>query len=154
MSGYIGQSAFEYINTGTYALPVWTQIKRLEDVDMPDERSVGEIKTKESDDVKVIPGPRTRSVAFKYRLKRGTDAVFTALKTAYDGKTVIDYMALDQAATVDGAKGIRGPFYVTKFSESRPYENAVEVDVELRVADVNVPLGTTPWEVAAVVMDP
>lgn len=152
MSGAInGIEAFEYLNTGTYASPTWARISRVEDVDLPDERETGELRIKGSDDVKTLVGPRKRSIAFRYKYKKGTDAIFTALQTAYTNKSIVDYMALDGAADVDGSKGHRGPYKVTKFSQSRPMVNPLEYDVELQVADTDEPGNDgTPWEVTAV----
>lgn len=146
-----GQEAYEYINTGTAQSPTWSQIKRLEDVDHPDERDTGEMRTKESDFVKTLIGARKRSIAFRYKYKKGTDAVFTALQTAYNTKAVVHYMALDGPATTNGSKGFEGPFKVTKFSETRPFTNPLEFDVELMHCDADDPDSAgNPWEVTAV----
>lgn len=151
MTAINGQEAYEYINTGTHGSPTWSRIARVEDVDMPDERDSGEMRTKESDFVKTLIGPRKRSIAFRYKYKKATDAVFAALQTAFATKAVVDYMALDGPAATTGSKGFRGPFKVTKFSESRPYTNPLEYDVELMHCDADDPdEAGTPWDIAAV----
>ena len=150
---YPGNLATEYLNLGDYANPTWTRIKRVEDVDLPDERGGSEFRNKGSDFTRFIRGVRTKSIAFKYRKKRASDPIFDELKTAYDDPNVcVEYAALDRPIADSGANGFRGPFVVTKFSESRPFENVVEVDVELKMADADHPVTAgEPWEIEPIV---
>lgn len=156
---YPGHLAHEYINIGgTFESPTWVRVARVEDVDLPDERSSGDFKLKGSDFVKTVVGPRTTSIGFKYRKKLSSDPVYDELLAAYeDAASCVDYAATDLAIATVGAKGFRGPYKVTKFSESRPYENVVEVDVELKLADAereDLPDNAgeyIPWEREAIV---
>ncbi len=154
-----GHLAFEYLNlAATFEAPAWTRISRVEDVDLPDERSSTDVKLKGSDFVKAVSGPRTTSIAFKYKKKLSADPIYDELLAAFeDSSLCVDYAAIDQDITVVGAKGFRGPYIVTKFSESRPYEGIVEIDVELKMADAEredlpgSPGTYIPWEREAIV---
>ena len=137
---YPGRLAFEYLNLSSgsdwYANPTWSRIKRVEDIEITDERSTNDYSAKGHDTQFSVAGARSSVVAFKYRKKRGTDPIFNELQAAYEDQSkVVDYVATDQDIATTGAKGFRGPYLVTKFSESRPYGNVVEYDVELRHAD-------------------
>tara|TARA_A100001391_G_scaffold176616_2_gene139964 strand:- start:2125 stop:2616 length:492 start_codon:yes stop_codon:yes gene_type:complete len=146
---YPGHLACEYVNLGTYETPVFTRIKRVEDVDLPDERGTSEFRIKGSDFTRTIRGVRTKGVAFKYRKKRSEDLVFNELKEAYeDPNKCIEYAACDRPIADVGAAGFRGPFVVTKFNETRPFESVVEVDIELKFADADHPVDAPEaWEI-------
>lgn len=148
---YAGDLAKTYVNTGTYALPTWSEIKRIEDVDAPNSRGGSEMKTRDSDYAKFIPGKRSMSLAFTYTRKRGTDAVYDKLKASYDDKTVVlDIAQMNKAIAISGATGWRAPMIVTKFDEKYPLEDRTTVDVELKIVDVEHPTAAgTTWEPAA-----
>lgn len=149
---YPGHLAYEYLNTGTKASPTWVRIVRAEDVDISDERENSQIFIKGQDLAKAVVGGRKLSVSFKYRLKNATDAIYNELKSAYDDNTlVVEYAATDGAIATSGTEGWSGPFQVTKFAESRPYNGAVEIDVELQFADADDPEDTgTDWDLEAI----
>src|SRR6056297_439625 len=94
---YTGQETYEYLNTGTYDVPVWSRISRVGDVTLPSERGTTGFATKESDQKKYLAGVQDRSVAFTYTRKKGTDAVYDALKAAHDAgnASCVDFLALD-----------------------------------------------------------
>lgn len=152
--GYSGHETYEYLNTGTYASPTWVRIGRIEDVDLPSNRSANGYKIKDRDDVLYISGRRDRAVAFKYRRIKGTDPVYAALKAAHDAGNAgcVDFMELDGPAATVGSKGTRGPYLVPKFDESRKDESIVEVDVELKPADATRDDGgnEVAWPIAAI----
>lgn len=150
---YAGHQACEYLQIGgSYASPTWVRIKRIEDVDQPDERGASEFRMKGSDFTRTIRGVRTKGVAFKYRRKRAADPVFAELKECYeDPDKCVEYAATDRPIATEGAAGFRGPFVVTKFNETRPFEGVVEVDIELKFADADHPVNTgEPWDIEAV----
>lgn len=149
---YPGHLAYEYLNLGTKAAPTWAQIKRAEDIDISNERENTQIFVKGEDLAKAIVGGKKLSVAFKYRLKKATDAVYTELKAAYDDASlVVEFAAMDGDMATSGSAGFSGPFQVTKFSESRPYNGPVEVDVELQFADADDPEAAgTDWALEAI----
>ena len=150
--GYTGLDAFEYLNLGTYAAKAWSRLKRVEDVDMPDERTSVELKLKGTEFEKTLVGQRKTSVSFVYKLKRGTDPIYAALKTAYETKGCVEYLAADGDITVSGSAGTAGPYMVTKFGEKRPFGDAVGVEVELKLADAEIPGSPgTDWELEAIV---
>lgn len=151
---YPGHLACEYLNLGTYAAETWARVTRVEDVDLPDERGGSEFRIKGSDFTRNIRGVRTKTVAFKYRRKRAADPIYDELKAAYeDPNKCVEYCAVDRLITVDGANGFRGPFNVSKFSETRPYENVVEIDIELKMADADHPVNAgEAWEIEPVLI--
>lgn len=153
---YAGHQACEYLQIGgSYATPTWVRIKRIEDVDMPDERGTSQFKIKGSDFERTIRGVRAKGVAFKYRKKRAADPVFAELKAAYEGHDLaVEYAATDRPIATVGAEGFRGPFTVTKFNETRPFEGVVEVDIELKFADADHPVETgEPWEIEPILVE-
>ena len=153
-ASYPGHNAYEYLNLGTYDTPVWTRIARVEDVGIEDNRSENDLKLKESAWVKNIRGRRARQVTFKYTKKRGTDAIYNELLAAYEGEDVcVEYAATDLPITTPGAKGFRAPMNVAKFDEDRTQEQAVTVEVTLKLQDAVHPLYyPQSWEPEAILV--
>lgn len=150
-AGFNGMDTYEYINTGTYALPVWSRLKRVGDVDLPNNRSANSFKFKGSENAKTLVGVKERGISFTYTRTKQADPVYTALKAGYDAGNdgCVDMLVLDGPAATIGSKGHRGPYLVVKFDEKNPHETECTTEVELKPADAIEPGGTDPWEIDA-----
>jgi hypothetical protein len=156
-----GRKNYIAINTGTYTTPVWVELKRITDLEFDDGRPVSERKYRGSDFTKGVTGYRNCKFSFKYQLKRFglTDAVYALLKAGKvaDG-TVLDIQFLETKPIVpvgspligQTANGLRGPFHVAVCKEMYPDEEGVTAEVELILADEDIPTTTNPWELVPV----
>ncbi len=126
-----------YMNpAGTYASPTWVLMAKVGDVDITMGKATGDIDTRETPNTKTIGGNKKIGFAFNYfRVDGQTDAVFNALEASYYDDTPIDMASMEVAIATAGAKGIRGPFMVSKFDRKEPVNEAVRYEVELVETD-------------------
>lgn len=137
-----GRRRAAYINTGTYATPVWAQMTRISDVKRPKSRGTSDRKYRGANNVKTITGYIKYGFTFKYHLKGprlSSDAILTLLEASLQDETMMDVIFLDQRITqptgtfTSGAtaKGVRGPVVCTKLDLDEADEDGVSYDVEL-----------------------
>jgi hypothetical protein len=94
---------------------------------------------------KKVTGYMEYGVTFKYQVKKAglADTVLAKLEDSFLNETVIDCIWLNQpltaptgsAAIGTAAKGVRGPFVVSKFDLDEADEDGVSYDVELVEVD-------------------
>lgn len=130
-----GKDLHAYINTGTYASPIWAEILRIENLAAPRGKNTGPLKTRGSPWEKIVPGQKTHAISFNYIRKRATDAVFDDLQDSYDNDTHLQVALTDLPASDPNAVGTKAYYVVTKFDEKQDLENAWQHDVELALAE-------------------
>ncbi len=130
-----GKDLKAYYNTGTQASPVWAELKRIENLSHSLAKNTGTLKIRGSKYEKIVPGQQTRSIAFNYVRKRGTDTVFAALKDSYENDSHVQIALTDIAIATSGAAGVKAWYVVTKFDEKQDLENPWQVDVELGLVE-------------------
>jgi hypothetical protein len=116
-----------YYNTGTYGVPVWTEIDEIGDLSLEDAFSMAEIRTRSSNFVRTKPSRRTVALEFPY-LYKANSTVFDALRAAYWGKTSIEVAAMDQAVATSGAEGLRAFVHLESFPLNQAVEDFAQVD--------------------------
>lgn len=137
-----GRRRAAYINTGTYATPVWAMMSRISDVQRPQSRGTSDRKYRGAANVKTITGYLQYGFTFKYHIKGprlAADAILTLLEASLRSETTLDVAFLDQRISQatgtftagDTAKGVRGPTVCTKLELSEADEEGVTYDVEL-----------------------
>lgn len=109
-SPIIGNEAKAYENTGTYGVPVWTEVKKVIDVDIGLGKGEADIPSRETKFELKRVALRQHEVTATYRKKQGADARFDSWRGAYHSDTIKDLLFLDGASTETGAQGMRG-FY-------------------------------------------
>lgn len=136
-----GRKCWAAYNSGTYASPVWVTLSRITEVKRSQSRGTGERMYRGAANKKTITGYMEYKMSFKYQAKRAglADTVFDALNASFLNETKLDVLFLDQPLTVPtgnaaigtSAKGVRGPYVVTKFDRDESDEDGVSFDVEL-----------------------
>lgn len=137
-----GRRRAAYVNTGTYATPVWAQMSRITDVQRPKSRSTNDRKYRGASTVKTVTGYIKYGWTFKYEIKApnaSADAVLALLNDSMDNGTTLDVLFLNQRISQPTgsfpsgatAKGVRAPVVVTKLDEVESDEEGCTHDVEL-----------------------
>lgn len=129
---HVGRLAKLYFNTGTYDVPIWAEVKKIGDVEVEDSSATSERDTRESPNTKTIIGNSKFALKFEYsKLRAVSDPVLRMIDKAKALKENIDCLALDDAYTVEGSRGLRGPFCVTSKNKNEPINDQVNVACEL-----------------------
>lgn len=131
-----GRQCTANLNTGTYAVPVWSPLGRITSPKRAQSRGSSERMYRGADNKKTVLGYKSYGFAFTYIPKDIdlTDAILVALQASFDSGTVMDIALLDRTAAVD-ATGVRGPFVVQQFDRNEDDEDAVVYDVVLVEVD-------------------
>lgn len=132
-TSHVGRLGFLAFNlTGTHTTPVWAVGKRIGDVDIDEGSATSDRDTRESGNTKTIVGNNKFSIKFTHDKKKGQDdPILRALQQSKREKLALDVLALDEAITVTGASGIRGPFIVTVLNKKEPVNDQQTYEVEL-----------------------
>ena len=133
MSGnHVGRLSKLYINTGTYDTPVWLEAKRISDVEIENSAATSETDSRESPNTKTSVGNAKFGITTTYQKLRGVaDSVLPLLRGSKRTGDCLDVLALDDAVTVNGATGIRGPFVVTSMNKSEQINEQESYDIEM-----------------------
>lgn len=138
MSGETPQAGFDakaYLNTGTYASPVWNEMKHIIDASNPDSNEAIDVSARYSARKRFMPGMAEDSIDFGYQWIKGlNDAVFTALETAKKNRTLIEIRMADGDITVNGTRWWRDTFMVEKFDRKEDLGDKVSYDVTVKPA--------------------
>ena len=123
----VGGDAKAFYNTGTYAVPVWVEIKAIGDVTIPDLNvSLAEIKVRMTKWNLNLPANFTAAVEFSYLWGADT-AVFDYLRGAFFDRTITDIAIMD-GAMVSGAEGLRAHWMIENFPINQNLEEAMMID--------------------------
>ncbi len=130
----IGQEMKVYGNTGTYAVPVWLEIKPIKDNTRADNKDEVEISDRESSVKKYRKGMRNLGLDFDLTYKPG-NAGFAWLKGKYDAvgdAGHADILVLDGPVEDENSTGVRAPVEVTKFDIDEPLADGVKASVSVK----------------------
>jgi hypothetical protein len=140
-----GRKCVAYLNTGTFASPVWTALNRITDVKSPQSRGSSDRMYRGAKNKKKVLGYLEYSFAFKYQVKKAgvADTLFDKLEDSNRNEVVLDVFFANQPLTAPtgstaigtAAKGLRGPVVVEKFDRDEADEDGVSYDVNLVEVD-------------------
>ena len=123
----VGKDAGAYYSTGTYATPVWVEIKGAMDVSVNLGKNTAEVASREISWSLVAPGLKTASVEVGYLHSNAADPVFDALLDMYIADTVTDMFFSDDNGTPNaGDQGLRAHFICTDMSQDQELEGAIQ----------------------------
>lgn len=130
----IGAEGYLYRNTGTYAVPVWSEIDKIGDVTMPDAMDKAPATTRASGKVKEVV-PSLREISFGFQIRWDTDDLnFKAILAAYLARTSLEIVALDGPVEGEGSAGSFGPrgtVCVTQCARNQALGDVLVADVLL-----------------------
>ena len=141
----IGQAGKLYRNTGTHATPVWSEMKRVKDVNVPLTKGEAEVSRRESAWEMFIGAMKQAGLSFGYQHKRGTDTDRAALADSYLNGTPIEFAVMDDDITTPGAFGFKGYFEVFEFPLDQPLKDGQTVACVCKL---------TEYEEAATLIEP
>ena len=134
MALVLGLDAKAYRNASLdWAAPNWALVSNLKDVTINLEAGDADVTTRAG-------GGFRQSVA---TLKDGSvdfqmvwdtaDAQFTAIQTAFFANTAVEMAFMDGLIVTTGSQGLHADFSVTNFSRSEALEEALMVDISLKI---------------------
>ena len=141
-----GRRRAAYVNTGTFATPVWVHVTRITDVKRPKSRGTSDRKYRGAKSVKTVTGYIKYGWTFKYQIKgpnASADAVLAKFDDSMDNEITLDMLFLNQRITQPtgtfpsgaNAVGVRAPVVVTKLDLDEADEDGCSYDVELMEVD-------------------
>lgn len=144
-----GRRRAAYVNTGTFAVPVWAHITRITDVQRPLSRGTSDRKYRGASTVKSVTGYLKYGWTFKYQIKSPNQAVDTVLArfaASILTETVLDVLFLNQRIAQptgtfpasSNAIGVRAQVVCSKLDETESDEEGCTYDVELVEVDEEV----------------
>jgi hypothetical protein len=132
MAVKLGLDAKLYRNTGTYATPVWNEIKNVKDVTLNLETAEADVTTRGNNGWRAtVATLKDGSVEFEM-VWDSADDDFGTIRDAFLNKTAVELAVMDGDITVTGNQGLRASFMVTKFSRNEPLEEAISVSVTVK----------------------
>jgi hypothetical protein len=144
MSAKIGVNCKMYVQSGgTYDSPTYTEVKKIGDANLTNEKDAVESSTRESR-WKLYEGGML-DAGYEFELKANySDAAYVLIRNAYyaDGEDQkLLFLIVDADKTSNEAEGIKAYFIITKFSRNEPLSDRVTYSVELKPTekDGNVP---------------
>lgn len=143
MPALTGHSMKLYRNTGTVAIPVWSEVDEVGDVSIPDlTRGMAELKRRASDFTKNLAS-LIQSIAVEFRLHHGLDATnFDAIRANFFGAIIEEWAVMNGDIAITGNEGLRLPALVENFPWDQPLEDVSGHDMRLAVAYFEEPAGT------------
>ncbi len=127
----VGLSCKLYRNTGTFGIPIWTEITIAKDVTLNMEAGEAEASSRASTFKEYLQALKDANIEFD-ALYDAADTGFIAVKDAYFNNTTLDILALDGSSATSGNQGLRMISVVTGFTRSEPLEETVTMSVTVK----------------------
>ena len=124
----IGLSCKLFINTGTYAVPTWTEVTIARDVALNLEATEAEASSRASTWKEYMVGLKDAGIEFDI-LYEGADTNYVLLRDAFLDGTDIELLVFDGASVTVGNQGLRATCKITGFGRSESMEEAVTSSV-------------------------
>jgi hypothetical protein len=132
---YSGKETYLYYNNATHETPNWIEIARARNVQVNDGPELADVEFHGSDNTSQIPGYAAFNGSFEYVRKRGTDAVYDAIKTASAAGDIIELMHLNGPEDGIGFKGWQAPCVFGQFAETANGGDPVVATIPFSLAD-------------------
>ncbi len=129
----IGKDCKAYRNTGTRAVPVWVELKRVQDVNVdgltknkasvPDRQAGWDLKG---------AGLKNAAISFSYLHKKGADADRDALIDSFLNDTDIEFAIMDGDISTPGNRGLRlyGQVFDMPFGQEMEEGQVYDIGIE------------------------
>lgn len=134
MPATLGLDAKIYRNTGTVAVPIFNLIENVKDVTLSLEKALADVTTRAAVGFRQEIGTLKEVEVTFQMVWDGTDDDFTAIKDAFFDGTQIHFAVMDGDVATSGKQGLQAFFIVSAFTRNEPLEDAITVDVTLRLA--------------------
>ncbi len=132
MAVKLGLDAKLYRNTGTFASPVWNEIKHVKDVTLNLEAGEADVTTRGHAGWRAtVATLKDGSIEFEM-VWDSADDDFGAIRDAFLNRGAIEFAVLDGDITAAGSQGLRATCMVTSFSRNEALEEAITVSVTVK----------------------
>lgn len=122
-----------FLNTGTYAVPVWLEFKNIKDLTLALEGTEADVTTRGNSGWGAVAVTILRgTVEFDMVRKKTSDAQYIALRDAFLTRTAVEFAVMDGDIATPGSEGLRALFAVTKFSRDEKLEESIMSSVSLK----------------------
>ena len=132
---YSGKETFLYYNSATNASPTWVEIPRARNVQVNDGPALADVEFHGATATAQIPGYAGFTGTFEYVRRRGTDAVYDALKAAADAGNIIEIVHLNGTILLTASVGWRAPCIFGQFQETANGGDPVVATIPFSKAD-------------------
>lgn len=129
----IGLDAKLYRSGGEWGSGSWSEITSARDVTLNLEQGTAEVAKRGMSWKQYLAALKDASIEFELAYD-GSDANFTALKTAFMDGTKVEMAVMDGDIAATGSQGLHAEMIVTNFSRNEPLEEILTVSVTLKPA--------------------
>ena len=119
----------------SFGTPTRVPITRAIDITENNTRNRAEVKARMSEFVFDRATTRRQELEFGYRYKRGTDAVFAALRAAFEAKTTLIFWILDGPDNWIGTQGKVFPGQIFDFGNDEPLEDGKIINISIGLVE-------------------
>ena len=125
----LGMQGKLYRNTGTYAVPVWSELSNVKDVTLNLETGDADVTTRNNGGWKAsIATLKEASIEFEL-VWDTSDAGFTAIQNAFFTNGSVELAVMDGDIATAGSQGLRATMIIMNFSREEPLEEAMKASV-------------------------
>ena len=125
---WTGLDMYLYYNTGTFASPTWVLIDNVDDLKRQRTRAEADLSSRKSDELQ--REPTLADVSFSWgMINDETDTAFTAIRTAEEARTLIEFAFANQPIATTGCVYARRELKIFEFSEDQPLKDGVKTQI-------------------------
>ena len=129
MAVKLGLDAKLFRNTGTYAAPIWNEIKNVKDVTLNLEAGEADVTTRGNNGWRAtVATLKDGSIEFEM-VWDSADDDFTAIRDAFLNKTPLEMAVMDGDVLTAGFPGSAGQLHGDRLQPQRTLEEAISVSV-------------------------
>lgn len=132
--GVVGIDCKLYYSTA-FTAPTRIEITNAVDITENTVRNRAELKSRLTTWAFDRATTRRQELEFGYRYRRGTDAVFTALRQAFEAQTTLLFWILDGPANFIGTQGKVFPGQIFDFGNDEPLEDGKVFNVSVGLVE-------------------
>lgn len=111
-------------NTGSYASPVWNEVKNVTDLSTTIDKSEADFSSRSSRWKMIRGALKEAGVDFELRYDP-TDEDWIALNTAFLADTAIEFWIADGPSGIEGTAGLRFSAEILKWGRNEPLEDSM-----------------------------
>lgn len=132
---YSGKETKLFYNSGTYASPVWVEMKRARNIQINRGPSLNDVEFHGANATSSIPGYNAFGGSFELVRRRGADPVYDAMVAARDAGGIIHIRQLNGPLATAGSKGFDAPVLLGEGSSTANGGDAVAETFNVGLAD-------------------
>lgn len=132
MAVKLGLDGKTYRNTGTYATPIWNEVKNIKDLKLPIEKGSADVTTRLNNGWGADKATLKRASIDFQMVDDPLDDDIIALTTAFFAGTTVEFAILDGDIVTAGTQGLRATMDIFKFERTEGLEEAMMFDVTIK----------------------